>query len=415
MSDGTRSVVFVTQWFTPEPSVQPLRIAKELKHSGHDVSVLTGFPNYPTGQVQPGYRASRPGQDEIEGLSVFRAPLYPSHDRSAIKRFLNYGSWALSATLFWSRLFKGKDVSLVYSSPATAAFPAMVAKRMFKVPYVLLIQDVWPDSIFASGFLKGRVAGITERVLTWFVGLTYRGASRIAVTSPGMHGLLVARGVPAEKLALIYNAVEDDGTRPKVEPVGREELGLGQDEMVFMYAGNHGAAQSLNTLIDAVGRLPETSGVRLVMIGAGTERDALRDLAASLPGGHRILFLDAVPREQVHAYTEMADVQIVSLADRPLFAVTMPSKVQSILSAGQPMLAIAAGDVASIVTESGCGLAADPGDRGAVTEALNVLAMTGKDALADMGASGRRYYEEQMSPTVNAQRLSDLVDEAAGP
>lgn len=404
----------MTQWFAPEPSVQPVRIARSLRDAGHDVQVLTGVPNYPTGRVHVGYRASRTAQETYEGMSVRRTPLYPSHDSNALGRMFNYLSWAVSSTLLGGKALRDREVTLVYSSPATAAMTAMAARRLYGVPYVLLIQDVWPDSVFSSGFLGGRSGRFLERILNIFVDRTYAKAARVAVISPGMKDLLVSRGVDPEKIVLVYNAVEEDPSAIDVAQVelARSELGIEDDDVVFMYAGNHGAAQGLKALVDAVGMLPGDSRVKLVMVGDGMEKAVLQS-AVGASGSNRIIFLPPVPRSEMPVLMRLSDIQVVALADRPLFSVTMPSKVQSILAAGRPLLVIAQGDVADVVQDSGSGAVARPGDPQGIAVALESLAAESSDHLAAMGAAGREYYEIEMSPERNMERLLEALEVSA--
>lgn len=415
MESQGRRVAFVCQWYPPEPAAVPQGIATALAEQGLDVEVLTGVPNYPTGVVAEGYVAWRPSREVRDGLRVRRTPLYPSHDASAVRRLLNYASWALSAAVLGQRTLRAADVALVYSSPATAALPAMVARRLWGTPYVLLVQDVWPDSVFASGFLGGPLGRLARRVLDVFVGLTYRGADHVAVTSPGMVDLLASRGVPRDKLSVVHNwvdetagpdAASDDGASRKL----REAWGAGPDDFVLLYAGNHGQAQALDPVVDVFAALPPDAGCRLVMVGDGISKPALVERAGGRPGVH---FLDPVPREAMPGLTAAADAQLVSLDSQPLFAVTMPSKVQSIMAAGKPLLVSAEGDCAAAVTEAGAGVAAAPGDREALREAVLALAAADAEERREMGRRGRRHYEERMSRGVGSAALRRLLVRAA--
>ena len=151
--------VLVTQWFPPEPDGAPLWIAEALRDQGIDVGVVTGVPHYPTGVPATGYKGTDWKRDTARGFRILRVPEYPSHDTSAIRRIATFGSFAISSAALASRTIGRADVTLVYSSPATSALPAMVARARYGTPYVLLIQDLWPDSIFATGFLNGALAG----------------------------------------------------------------------------------------------------------------------------------------------------------------------------------------------------------------------------------------------------------------
>lgn len=408
------TVAFVCQWYPPEPVEIPRGIALSLASLGNDVSVLTGVPNYPSGQVLENYRALDLKTEQIDGLRVRRTPLYPSHDSSALKRIANYASWAVSASLFGQRSLRGADAALVYSSPATAALPTMVARRLWGTPYVLLVQDVWPDSIFASGFLKGSLGNVAHRLTDWFVRRTYAMADHVAVISPGMADLLAARGVPREKLTVIYNWVpeEDRGPAGAIARAGESLaslVGVRDGARLFLYAGNHGRAQALDDLVRAF--LDErTNPAHLVMLGDGVTKEQLVTLADGHP---RVHFLDPVDRPVAARLLDDSDVSVVSLADEPLFAMTMPSKVQSGLASARPMLVVARGDAASVVVDARAGAAAKPGDVDDIVEAIRTLTSASPGELSAMGARGLEVYQSQMARAVGAARLSDLLGSAA--
>ena len=406
-------VAFVCQWYPPEPATVAQGIATVLAQSGLAVGVLTGVPNYPSGVVADGYSAWRPSAEVRDGLRVRRTPLYPSHDASALRRLLNYGSWAVSSALLGQGLLRSADVALVYSSPATAALPAMVGRRLWGTPYVLLVQDVWPDSIFASGFLTGTAGRAARRVLDFFVNCTYRWADHVAVTSPGMVDLLASRGVPSEKLSVVHNWVEEGPFAGADGPTAariRESWGVGADDFVLMYAGNHGQAQALEPVVEIFAGLPRDAGCHLVLIGDGV---AKAGLVASAQGSPAIHFLDSVPRHDMAALMSASDVQLVSLADQPLFAVTMPSKVQSILAAGLPLLVSARGDCAEVVRSAGAGLTVTPGDSQGLRDAVLRLAGMDDEERRRMGRQGRDWYEEHMSRRVGSEALRRLLVRAA--
>lgn len=410
---GRCGVAFVCQWYPPEPADVPRGIATALADAGLDVTVLTGIPNYPTGVVAPGYSARRGTREVRDGLTVRRTPLYPSHDASALRRLVNYASWALTATVLGQGVLRSASVSLVYSSPATAALPAMVARVLWGTPYVLLVQDVWPDSVFDSGFLKGPVGRVARRVLDVLVGATYRSAHHVAVTSPGMVDLLASRGVPRDKLTVVHNWVSEDAA-PDVAAVDAQELratwDAGPDDFVLMYAGNHGQAQHLEPVIETFAGMPGDAACHLVLVGAGVTKARLVELS---DGHERIHFLDPVPSLEIARLMRASDAQLVSLADRPLFAVTMPSKVQSILAAGLPVVVVARGDAADVVTSAGAGVAVDPGDRQGLREAVRRLAQTERGERREMGRRGRSWYDAHSSREVGSGVLRRLLVDAA--
>lgn len=406
-----RRLGFICQWFPPEPVNVPLWIPQELTELGWKVSVLSGVPNYPTGMVHSGYSPWRPLRERLHGLDVHRAPLYPNHGRSTVRRIANYLSWAASASVVGIRALRRVDVNLVYSSPATAGIPALIAKAMLGKPYALFIQDLWPDSVFSSGFLaSGTVAKLAHRGLTWLTQLCYRFADAVVVISPGLIDILKARGVPAEKLHLVYNWADEELFRP-VEPDAdlRRGLGIDGDDFVVMYAGNHGEAQGLDTFVRAITSLPADLRCHGVLVGSGTQKEDLQRLAEDHP---RLHFLDPVPSEQMASVLASADLQLVSLIDDPLFEITMPSKIQTCLASACPVLVCAPGDAARVATESGAGFAVKPGDEGALRNTLIEIAAMPRASLARMGRTGRYWYQKTMAASIGANKLSEILSAA---
>lgn len=403
-------VGFISQWYAPEPSTVPVWIAETLVRSGFEVQVLTGQPNLPTGNIYPGYSARRFASETINGIAVRRSPLYPSHDLSAVRRMANYLSWALTAAATALVTLRGVHVNLVYSSPATAALPAMVCKLFHRTPYVLMIQDLWPDSILSTGFLKSSfMRRAAERIMGAFVNWSYSHADHIVVISPGMIDLLTSRGVPRAKLSLVYNWVDETVFMPsEAHPTFRADLGVDEDTFLLMYAGNFGPAQALGDVIRAVALLEETDNVALVLVGEGVEEAKLRSLAKELAPG-RIHFADPVPAWEVPALMAAAQVQLLSLRDEPLFRHTMPSKVQSILACGHPAIAYAPGDAGAVVVDSGAGWHAQPGNPRQLVDSIRLARAEGVTGLKARGAAARRHYLDVMSEASNAERLTAIL------
>jgi colanic acid biosynthesis glycosyl transferase WcaI len=407
------NVAFVCQWFPPEPAMVPLSIARALQRRVAHLSVLTGIPNYPTGSVVEGYKAYRAGRETIDGLSVRRTPLYPSHDTSALGRVLNYTSWAVSAAALGRRTLAEADVALVYSSPATAALPAMWAKRRHGTPFVLLIQDLWPDSVLSTGFVNSRlVARLVQAVVGRFVDRGYAAAAHIAVTSPGMIDLLVERGVPRSKISLVYNWADRSFAPQPPNTLLRERLPVGEG-LLLMYAGNHGGAQALDVPIRAMGRLEAGVDAHLVLVGDGVEKPQLRALAERVAPG-RVHFLEPVPPDEMPRLMAGADVQIVSLRDEPLFRHTMPSKVQTILASGLPLLAVAPGDAGAVAAAARVGWSVPAGDVAGVARAITDAARSTKHEREQLGANALAWYRATMDEQVNSDRLVRVLSDASG-
>ena len=401
-------VGFVTQWYPPEPTTLPGEFAHGLQDAGWNVRVLTGFPNYPSGKVHEGYANRLPQKETIDGIPVLRTPLYPSHDRSAVRRILNYLTWSASATLGAASWLAGSDVCLVYGSPLTAAAPAVALKRLRGTPYVIQVQDLWPDSIVESGFSRP-LPGAVRRSLERICNRIYAGAAACVVISPGMADILKARGVAAERIHLIYNWA-DEKTFGRVPPTGRlrSQFGIADGDRVMAYAGNLGPAQGIGRWIEAVHGI---EGCHLVLIGDGIERAALKELAARLQTTN-VHIHDAVAPAEISGLVSDADAQLVSLLDRDLFKATMPSKMQAAPAGRSPLLVSVGGNASAVVTEARAGLTAPPDDVPAMRAVVRRFRAATLAELRAWGLNGRSYYDARMSRAVGLNALSETLEEA---
>ena len=232
-------VGILSQWFPPEsgPASIPGVLARGLVKLGHDVTVLTGYPNYPTGSLYDGY-SIRPWEDHHEhGYAIRRVALYPDHSAKISSRLLNYGSFAVSAAALGTSVLKGIDVLWVYNSPATVALPMWLAKGRYRVPIVLHNMDMWPDSVVHTGFAPAHGGRLLLGTLDRWVRAMYRSANLVAYITPSAGDELFRRGVPRAKLR--YSPVWVDGTifRPRDGSDLRRSLGFSESEIVIGYAG----------------------------------------------------------------------------------------------------------------------------------------------------------------------------------
>lgn len=398
-------IVLVTQWFDPEPTFKGLLFARELERLGHTVSVVTGFPNYPGGKVYSGYRVRLYQREVVEGITVHRTYLYPSHDGSGLRRAWNYLTFALSAGV--AALFIARpDVAYVYHPPATVVLPAEVLRLVRGVPYVYDVQDLWPDTLRATGMVNGsRPLAIVARVMK----STYRRAARLVVLSEGFKAALVARKVPAGKVDVIPNWADED--QIDVRPGADRPDSSGSFRVSF--AGTMGAAQALDTVLDAAALLKDTEpSVRFTLIGDGIDAARIRDLVAS----RTLTNVEVLPRRplaEIGAVLTASDALLVHLRDDPLFSITIPSKTQAYLMAGRPILMGVRGDAARMVEDANAGIAFAPEDPGALAAAIRQLLAMSPAARGAMGASGRDYYSRHLSLAEGARRFADVLRRAS--
>lgn len=395
----------LTQWFDPEPTFKGLAFAKELVRLGHEVEVLTGFPNYPGGKLYDGYKVRLLQREIIDGISVLRVPLYPSHDGSALKRIANYISFAFSAAFIGALLVKPADIMYVYHPPATVGFAASVIGMVRRIPFVYDIQDLWPDTLAATGMLNN--SGILKLVDSG-CRFIYRQAAKIVVLSPGFKEMLVSRGVPSEKIEVIYNWCDEANIQQKEAAAGLDEkFGLsGRFNIVF--AGTMGKAQALDSVLDTAKIIGISQPrVQFVFVGGGIEVERLkqRTVALALPN---VLFLPRMPMQEIGTILTRADVLLVHLRDDPLFKITLPSKTQAYMAAGRPILMAVRGDAANLVENSKAGLTCIPEDSQSIAEAVEQFCSMSRQELDSMGERGRNFYEKELSLAVGANKFDSV-------
>jgi colanic acid biosynthesis glycosyl transferase WcaI len=398
-------ILFLTQWFEPEPTFKGLLFARELTARGHDVEVLTGFPNYPGGHVYPGYRIRPWVREQIDGISILRVALYPSHDKSAFGRVLNYTSFAISAAVIGTALIRKPDVVYVYHPPATIGFAAMVIGLFRKVPFLYDIQDLWPDTVTLSGMISSPAA---FTLLDKWCRLVYRRARHIVVLSPGFKQRLVQRGVPPDKIDVIYNWCDENTIRPtELAPGIASMLGL-SDCFNVMFAGTMGVGQALDAVLEAAALCHHTlPKVRFVFVGGGVDRSRLEQKARDL-GLNNVRFLPRQPMSAMGAVLKLADVLLVHLQDHSLFNITIPSKTQAYMASGKPVLMAVRGDAAQLIIQSGGGLVCEPENSRSIADTVARFAAMSPEQLRSMGEAGKRYYSAHLSMKAGVTKFEAL-------
>lgn len=403
----------LSQWFEPEPgpAALPAVLARGLASRGHDVQVVTGFPNYPTGKIADGYQIRRAVDETIDGVSVRRVALYPNHGARVAGRLANYGSFGLSALASGLGPLRDCDAVWVNYSPITIAAPMLTARHAFGVPMVTHVLDLWPDTMFASGFGgNGKASTIVRSLLNSWCSAMYSASESVAYISPSVGGVLEQRGVSTDKLHYVPMWANEDIFHIS-ERTLRAELGISEDSIVLLYAGAMGPAQGLETLLQAIDQVDDPRLVCLIA-GSGISESSLRQHAAR--SNRDIRFLGRMPPESMTALMATADVAYIGLRAHRHSNETMPSKTQATLAAGRAALVAADGDVRTVLIESGAGIPAAPGSPDSVATALRLALSEGRTKLACRGAKGRDYYERTFSLDTALVTIESLLTDAAG-
>ncbi len=383
-------VLYLTQWFEPEPAFKGVDFVKALQRSGLEVEVATGFPNYPGGKLYPGFQLRPYLRTEMDGLTVHRLYLYPSHSGSAVKRAINYLSFFLSCLIFG--LLKGGryDVIYVYHPPITPPFAVALFSRLWRRPFIVDVQDLWPDSAIASQMVPPRFHGI----LSWMSQFVYRHATHLIAQSHGMYRRLADRSVPETKLSVIYNW---SNYRPATEATSsRLSSQLDIQRINAVYGGNLGQAQSLESVVRAAILAQQSiPDFRLHLFGEGIERAQLINAANAAPRGI-VQVHKRVSREEMDRIFEESDMLVLQLNEDPLYEITIPSKLQHYLSCGKPIIAGLRGEAAELIRKAEAGLVSDPGDIQVMAGNMITIAQLSPSMRREIGFKGFDYYNQHM-------------------
>lgn len=386
-ADGPLRVLILSQTFHPEPDLKCLPLARHLHAQGHDVQVLTAFPNYPGGVLYPGYHLSPWSREIIDEIPVLRVACYLSHNRNGVQRAMSYLSFAAACFLALPLLKFRPDAIYVYNL-VTLVPVASIARTMWGSKVVLDVQDLWPESVTASGMMRNRSV---LRVLGSLCDKAYRTVDTIIAQSPGFKAQLVHRDIPARRVQVIYN------WSPYELSVPSHSDQIANEDVHVVYAGNVGTVQALDVVVEAAAQcrkiLPR---VRFTIVGNGTDFERLRTQAHGLPN---VTFLGWMPPERLAPILANASALLLHLADDPVFSITIPSKLQQYLQVGRPILCGVAGDASHLVAVAGAGLTFIPGDAADLIRALTELSTMSAEARQTMAARGAEYYETHLART----------------
>lgn len=353
-------ILFFADNFPPERNAQASRVYERACYWvrwGHRVTVITCAPNFPEGKVFPGYSNRWHLVERLDGIQVVRVKTYIAPNAGCCRRILDYVSYMLAA--FVAGLFLPRPSLLVATSPQLfGALGACALAALRKVPFVLEISDLWPDSIVAVGAMKrGYALRLLEKVELWM----YRRAVRIVALTHAFKQNLVQRGIPPDKIQVVINGVELSSYAPRNKDWDlAARWGITPQHFVVGYIGTHGMAHALGNVLQAAA-LDGDSGLRFLLVGAGAERDRLMKQANEM-GLQNVIFVPSQPKEMMPSYWSLCDLALVHLKFAPLFKTVIPSKIFEAMGMGLPILLVAPqGEASHIIAQTGAGLWLLPG------------------------------------------------------
>lgn len=401
-------ILVVTQYFWPE-TFRINELCQMFVERGHAVTILTGVPNYPSGEVFPEYRRSRNAFAQFGGANVVRVPMFRRGTRR-MQLALNYASFAISAASLGSWRLRGQrfDVIFVYEpSPITVGIPAMVLRRLKGIPSCLWILDLWPETPHALGMLPHPML---YRATQWGVRCIYRRTDLLLVQSPGFVepvGALAPSGTPIEYFPSWADAVFESTTEP--EPAAEVPAVPGSFNVLF--AGNVGEAQDFGMILDAAEALATRTDIRFLVVGDGRQLAWVRSEVERRHLSGTVLMLGRHPVERMPAFFAHADALLVSLRPDPVFSKTIPAKVQAYMASGKPIVAALDGEGADAVRRWKCGLVVAPGDSAGLVAAVVKLADGPVSERVAMGENGRAGADSEFNRHVLVDRLLSWLEE----
>jgi colanic acid biosynthesis glycosyl transferase WcaI len=404
-------LLIVSQYFWPE-NFRINELARHMVKRGHEVTVLCGTPNYPSGRAFAGFGWFRRTRERWEGVDIVRVPQFLRGKATSLRLAANYLSYALTASIFGPWRCRGRfDAILIFQmSPATMGIPAVVMKHVKDAPILHWVQDLWPESLAAAGHVrKPWLLRPVDRMVRWL----YHAAALLLVQSRAFRAHVEARGIDPARIRYFPNTAED-----LYVPTSREQAhpALARVPAGFrvMFAGNLGTVQDLPTVIEAATLSRHQADIHWVIVGDGSMRAWVEQEVARRGLGGNVHLLGQFPVTDMPRMFAGADVMLVTLRRDPMIALTIPSKLQSYLACGKPVLGALDGEGAQVVRDAGAGICGPGEDPRALADSVLTLRAAGEESLREMGARGRRYFEANFANDMLLDRLDGWLAEVSG-
>lgn len=401
-------ILVVTQYFWPE-NFRINDLCIELKKRGHDLTVLTGSPNYPEGKVFPEYLKS-PGEfGDLQGMQVIRVPIFP-RGKGSVRLLMNYLSYPVSSCIAVLFKFRKKNFDVVFVcqlSPIFIAFPAILYRFFSKTPVVMWVLDLWPESLKSVSIIKSQVF---LKFIGSIVTFIYNRCDLILGQSPSFRKDISNYTDLEGKFGVLYNWAEDIFSLPVITNT-EEMLKTRDNAFNIIFAGNVGDAQSLDTAVRAFKLvIDKGTKVKFHIIGDGRALVSLKQMTTDLSLGSSVFFYGRLPLESMPQLFNEADALFLSLKSSPVFDLTIPGKLQSYLASGKPIIAALSGEAKNIIEYAKCGLCSEAENIEGLAKNIEKICTLKESDLLKMAANARAYFEECFSKNTIVDKLeNDLV------
>lgn len=400
-------ILFLSQYFWPETFIVN-DLVRKLSEQGHEVTVATAKPNYPGGEIFDGYKAWGVQRERFaESVDVIRVPLWPRGRGGSRNLILNYLSFVATGLFLLPWLLRGRkfDSIVVFAmSPITQVIPAIPLKWIKRAHLATWVQDLWPESLAATGFVRNHKA---LRMVGWMVRGIYACCDTLLLQSRAFFDP-VARYACRNKLVYYPNSIalpSEKTVAPEVPTQLLEEL---RENFCVVFAGNIGIAQSIETVVEAAELLRQHPALKFVLVGSGSRLEWVKERKASL-GLDNLILAGRFPMEAMPQIFEHSSALLVSLRDEEIFSYTIPSKVQAYLAAGKPIIASLRGEGARVIEEAGAGKTCEPESANALVESILALMSLPPEEREQMGSAGQSYFNEHFDMDRQTERLVEIL------
>ena len=397
-------LLLISQYFYPE-NFKINDLIFSLKERGHQISVLTGKPNYSKINFFEGYGWKSDDFEIVNGIPVYRANLFSRRNGGALRLFLNYFSFALLASLKLRKIKGSFDAIFVYEpSPITVGIPAIFAKKRFKAPIYFWAQDLWPESLVAVGGVRNKfILGFFNSLTKWI----YNHSKKVLIQSNGFREYILNQGISNDKILFYPNPTE--GFYKPLQEVKEYQEFFKKENFNIIFAGNIGEAQSFITIIEAINNIKELP-VKVIVLGDGRYKETAIGLIKDKGLESHFNFLGSFPPTEMPKFFSHADALLVSLKKDKIFSLTIPAKVQSYLACGKPIIASIDGEGAKIVSDAKCGVTSPAENSTTLSNIIKELMALDKSTLIEMGNNGRAYYEKEFDRDYLLEKLEVIFN-----
>lgn len=401
-------ILVISQYFWPE-NFRVNDLVKEWLQRGHQVTVLTGIPNYPAGKVFDAYHEQPSAFATYEGAEVVRVPMLP-RGSGGLRLMLNYLSFVVGGGVFGPWRLRGRPADVIFvfePSPVTVGLPAVWLGKIKNAPVVFWALDLWPETLAAIGVVRSpRVLGCVGHLVNYI----YNRCTLVLGQSRGFLGSIARYCDDKAKIRYFPSWAEDVFMHDSVKPA--PEVPEWADRFTVVFAGNIGEAQDMPAVLDAAERLKDNASIRWVIVGDGRKSDWLQAEVSRRGLDKQVLLPGRFPVERMPSFYAHADALLVSLKRDPVFSMTIPGKVQSYLMAGIPLLGMLDGEGAAVIRDAQAGLTCEAGDGAGLAQAVLALTAMPTAERKQMGLNGREYAQQEFGRAQLMDRLEALLAEA---